>query len=53
MVDAGENVSATLKREFGEEALSTLDVPQEERIHLEQTIGDLFQHGTEVCNLSS
>eukprot|EP00300_Choanocystis_sp_HF-7_P028246 c33710_g1_i1.p1 GENE.c33710_g1_i1~~c33710_g1_i1.p1 ORF type:complete len:395 (+),score=64.05 c33710_g1_i1:38-1186(+) len=48
MVDAGECVSATLKREFGEEAMSTAGLTPEEleewKIHLDQ----LFHSGTEI-----
>ena len=46
MVDADEEVSLTLKREFSEEALNSLEITQKE-----QTIADiqhLFQHGEVV-----
>ncbi len=47
MVDAGEQVSATLKREFGEEAMGNLD-PAEQKEFREQ-IDELFGHaGVEV-----
>lgn len=45
MVDAGEEVSATLKREFGEETLSSLDLPDKEKQELETQMEDFFQHG--------
>jgi len=46
MVDPGEQVSATLKREFGEEALSSLTaVSPEEKKQIEESIGRLFAHG--------
>ncbi|CAK8686446.1 unnamed protein product [Clavelina lepadiformis] len=43
MVDAEETVSLTLKREFGEEALNTLEAPQEEKKKLESLLSDLFE----------
>ena len=48
MVDAGENVSVTLKREFSEEALNALEASPEERKRIETSITDLFSKGTEV-----
>ena len=48
MVDAGENVSITLKREFSEEALNTLEATPEERKRIEASVTDLFRKGTEV-----
>ena len=48
MVDAGENVSVTLKREFSEEALNTLEATPEEKKRIETSIADLFSKGTEV-----
>ena len=48
MVDAGENVSVTLKREFSEEALNALEATPEERKRIETSITDLFSKGTEV-----
>lgn len=49
MVDAGESLSVTLKREFGEEALNTLEIPIDQRDVLKQHIDKIFQNGTEVC----
>lgn len=46
MVDAGENVSLTLKREFGEEALNALEEDVKETT--KRYIEELFQHGVEV-----
>ena len=48
MVDAGENVSLTLKREFSEEALNALEATPEQRKRLEASVTDLFRRGTEV-----
>merc|ERR1712226_29721 len=48
MVDPGEAVSLTLKREFGEEALNTIEASEEEKAQLEQGIEDIFAHGTEI-----
>jgi len=45
MVDAGESVSRTLKREFGEEALASLDMTPEEAKQLKFLLDDLFQNG--------
>ena len=47
-MDAGEVVSVTIKREFGEEALSTLEKTPEEKKEIEKHINDLFCKGTEV-----
>ena len=48
MVDAGEAVSATLKREFGEEALNSLEATEEEKAEMEKALSKLFSSGTEV-----
>lgn len=48
MVDAGEMVSATLKREFGEEALNSLEMEEREKSKLQHTINQLFNQGTLV-----
>jgi len=48
MVDAGENVSCTLKREFSEEAMDMLSVSEEEREALEENIQELFEGGNEI-----
>jgi len=48
MVDPGENVSVTLKREFGEEAMNTIEQSEEERNKIEKQINELFKHGLEV-----
>lgn len=48
MVDAGERVSLTLKREFGEEALNSLKYSDDERQDLEKQISTLFATGEEI-----
>ena len=49
-MDPGEFVSVTLKREFGEEALNSLELSEQEKHEMEKTIATLFQNGTEVWN---
>lgn len=48
MVDAGEVISITIKREFGEEALNTLEASAEEKKQIEEHINSLFSKGKEV-----
>ncbi|XP_071946495.1 ADP-ribose pyrophosphatase, mitochondrial-like isoform X2 [Antedon mediterranea] len=48
MVDAGDTVSATLKREFGEEAMNSLEATGKEKKALEKEVAKLFRHGIEV-----
>lgn len=48
MVDPGEPVTYTLKREFGEEALNSLELPPEENKRLHDLLDDLFLHGTVI-----
>ena len=48
MVDAGESLSITLKREFGEEALNTLEVPESQRDTIKRHLDQIFNHGREV-----
>lgn len=48
MVDPGELVTATLRREFGEEALNSLEANEHNKGSLEKKIDDLFQHGFEI-----
>ncbi|XP_072443297.1 ADP-ribose pyrophosphatase, mitochondrial-like isoform X1 [Chiloscyllium punctatum] len=45
MIDPGEKVSVTLKREFGEEALNSLELPEAERQQMKALIDSLFQAG--------
>ncbi|XP_069769192.1 ADP-ribose pyrophosphatase, mitochondrial isoform X2 [Narcine bancroftii] len=48
MVDPGEKVSATLRREFGEETLNSLELPEAERQEVKELINSLFQGGEVV-----
>eukprot|EP00041_Stephanoeca_diplocostata_P027858 m.776020 g.776020 ORF g.776020 m.776020 type:complete len:345 (-) comp23261_c0_seq6:2762-3796(-) len=48
MVDAGENVSYTLKREFGEEAMDSMAMSQPERKKLMQELDKVFKDGIPV-----
>eukprot|EP00163_Fabomonas_tropica_P007048 TRINITY_DN1667_c0_g1_i5.p1 TRINITY_DN1667_c0_g1~~TRINITY_DN1667_c0_g1_i5.p1 ORF type:complete len:303 (-),score=52.27 TRINITY_DN1667_c0_g1_i5:348-1256(-) len=50
MVESGDTVSATLKKEFGEEALNGLSLSEEETKQMEREIEELFgdKEGAEV-----
>lgn len=48
MVDAGENVSATLKREFCEESLNSLEMSAEKKKGLNEKLKKFFSHGETV-----
>ncbi|GFS20545.1 ADP-ribose pyrophosphatase, mitochondrial [Elysia marginata] len=48
MVDAGEVVTMTLRREFGEEALNSLEASDKEKKEIEASINELFSRGQEV-----
>lgn len=48
MVDPGETVSITLKREFMEEALNSLEKDNAEREELEKSIENFFKNGDEI-----
>lgn len=48
MVDPGETVSATLKREFMEEAMNSLEKNTEETEELEKSITEFFKKGEEI-----
>lgn len=45
MVDAGENVSYTLKREFGEEAMDSMAMSPAEQEKLMHELDRVFKHG--------
>ena len=45
MVDPGEKVTSTLKREFQEEAMNSLEMSQEEKTQAEEKINELFSKG--------
>ena len=47
MVDPGENVSLTLKREFGEETMAAMELPPDERAALMSSLDGVFKAG--VC----
>ena len=47
-MDPGDTVSATLKKEFGEEAMNSLEATPEEKADIEKQIGELFKQGTQV-----
>ena len=51
MVDANETVSVTLKREFGEEALNSLELSDAKKKELEKQISNLFNSGVTVSAL--
>ena len=48
MVDPGDTVTNTLKKEFGEEALNSLELSAEENKSIHESLEDLFHHGTMV-----
>ena len=50
MVEPGDTVSATLKKEFGEEAMDTLQMDQEKKKKTEEAISNLFKGGEKVGN---
>ena len=49
MVDPGENRTATLIREFGEEALNSLEKTDEEKEKIKKMLTELFHEGDKVC----
>ena len=48
MVEAGDTVSRTLKKEFGEEALNSLEATEQEKKEIEAHINQLFKAGDKV-----
>ena len=48
MVDPGDTVSNTLKKEFGEEALNSLEMSSSESRILKTQMENLFRHGEVV-----
>ena len=48
MIDAGDTVSATLKKEFGEEAMNSLEASEEEKKEIKAKIDEMFKKGVEV-----
>ena len=51
MVNPGENVSLTLKREFTEEAMNSLEASDNDKKEIESNIKDLFNKGEIVSEL--
>ena len=49
-MEPGDTVSATLKKEFGEEAMDTLQMDQEKKKKTEEAISYLFKGGEKVGN---
>lgn len=47
-MDSGDTVSITLKKEFGEEAMNSLEATVEEKRDIEKHIDSLFHNGEEV-----
>ena len=48
MVDPGDTVSATLKKEFGEEALNSMELSENEQEKVHDMLTKLFQKGQTV-----
>jgi ADP-ribose pyrophosphatase len=51
MVDPGELVSVTVKKEFGEEALNTLEMTEAEKAEMSKMVEKFLSDGDEVCLL--
>ena len=47
-MDPGDTVSRTLRKEFGEEAMNTLEATPEEKQQIERQINELFKEGHKV-----
>ncbi len=50
MVDPGDTVSRTLRKEFGEEAMNSLEATEEEKKEIEAHVNELFKAGDEVLH---
>ena len=48
MVEAGDTVTGTLKKEFGEEALNSLEQSEEKKREIERLVTELFNNGEQV-----
>ena len=46
MVEPGDTVSLTLKKEFGEEALNSLEMDEEKKNKVRKSLDELFTHGS-------
>ena len=51
MVDPGDTVSATLKKEFGEEALNSMELSEKEQEKVHDMLTKLFQRGQTVGSI--
>ena len=51
MVDAGDNVSLTLRKEFAEEAMNSLEQDERDQQHINEKLDKVFRNGTEVVYL--
>ena len=51
MVEPGDTVTNTLKKEFGEEALNSLELSPEENKRIHDSLEDLFHHGNTVLKI--
>lgn len=51
-MNPGENRTATLIREFGEEALNTLEATDDEKEQIQNTMDSFFQGGVTVSSCS-
>ena len=52
MVDPGEKVNTTLRREFSEEAMNSLQSSREQKKQIEENIANLFSKGEEVSKIN-
>ena len=50
-MEAGDTVSITLKKEFGEEAMNSMEATEEEKKEIEAHIDTLFHNGEEVTSI--
>ena len=50
MVETGEVVTMTIRREFREEAMNALQASEEEKREIEKSVNDLFAGGVEVSS---
>ena len=48
MVDPGDNVSVTLKKEFAEEAMNCMEASERDQKHIASLLDDVFRDGYEV-----
>ena len=48
MVEPGDTVSATLKKEFGEEAMNSLEASEAEKEVIKSHVDHIFSQGVQV-----